>query len=251
MHSRKESSPRPEPVDTAHYRNAPSGIGPLADTWRDKPHRLVYDLCAVVDALYARPEPVAFAVYNEDGGFEYATESEREARADWAHGWSMRPLYAHPSAAAGAVTEDEIDDMVDAAVESLALAAGKAFRAGHSFMASPRDVRQAMASALVAIASRTPAAPVAPVVPPTFSTPRDPLPPPGATMTLLSDAPVVTEAMAKPQFFAYDESYGRMVGGTFTPIRVERGFWSEQERNEWIAYRPYCRGITAASEVRG
>lgn len=71
---------------------------------------------------------------------------------------------SHPSAAAGAVTEDEIDDMVDAAVESLALAAGKAFRAGHSFMASPRDVRQAMASALVAIASRTTPAPVVPVV---------------------------------------------------------------------------------------
>lgn len=26
------------------YRNAPSGIGPLAAEWRDKPHRLVYDL---------------------------------------------------------------------------------------------------------------------------------------------------------------------------------------------------------------
>jgi hypothetical protein len=27
------------------YRNAPSGLGPLADEWKDKPHRLVYDLC--------------------------------------------------------------------------------------------------------------------------------------------------------------------------------------------------------------
>lgn len=26
------------------YRNAPSGIGPLAATWKDKPHRLLYDL---------------------------------------------------------------------------------------------------------------------------------------------------------------------------------------------------------------
>lgn len=26
------------------YRNAPSGIGPLAYEWEDKPHRLVYDL---------------------------------------------------------------------------------------------------------------------------------------------------------------------------------------------------------------
>lgn len=27
------------------YRNAPSGIGPLASEWQDKPHRLLYDLC--------------------------------------------------------------------------------------------------------------------------------------------------------------------------------------------------------------
>ena len=27
------------------YRNAPSGIGPLANEWADKPHRLLYDLC--------------------------------------------------------------------------------------------------------------------------------------------------------------------------------------------------------------
>jgi len=27
------------------FRNAPGGIGPLAAEWRDKPHRLVYDLC--------------------------------------------------------------------------------------------------------------------------------------------------------------------------------------------------------------
>ena len=27
------------------YKNAPSGEGPLAGTWEDKPHRLIYDLC--------------------------------------------------------------------------------------------------------------------------------------------------------------------------------------------------------------
>ena len=31
------------------YRNAPSGIGPLAAEWKDKPHRLLYDLCAVLE----------------------------------------------------------------------------------------------------------------------------------------------------------------------------------------------------------
>jgi hypothetical protein len=33
----------------ADYRNAPSGIGPLASTWKDKPHRLVYDLCRLLE----------------------------------------------------------------------------------------------------------------------------------------------------------------------------------------------------------
>ena len=41
--------PQPAPVvssyTTEDYRNAPSDIGPLAATWKDKPHRLVYDLC--------------------------------------------------------------------------------------------------------------------------------------------------------------------------------------------------------------
>lgn len=32
------------------YRLAPSGEGPLADKWRDKPHRLIYDLCALLEA---------------------------------------------------------------------------------------------------------------------------------------------------------------------------------------------------------
>ena len=35
------------------YRNAPSGIGPLAFQWRDKPHRLVYDLYREVKRLRA------------------------------------------------------------------------------------------------------------------------------------------------------------------------------------------------------
>ena len=37
----------------ADYRAAPSGQGPLAGTWRDKPHRLVYDLCTEVETLRA------------------------------------------------------------------------------------------------------------------------------------------------------------------------------------------------------
>jgi len=37
----------------ADYRLALGGVGPLAADWRDKPHRLVYDLCARVEALEA------------------------------------------------------------------------------------------------------------------------------------------------------------------------------------------------------
>ena len=35
------------------YRNAPSGVGLLASMWRDKPHRLVYDLVKEVERLRA------------------------------------------------------------------------------------------------------------------------------------------------------------------------------------------------------
>lgn len=52
-----EPDVEPEPGSTAasvdDYRNAPSGVGPLADEWKDKPHRLVYDLCQMNAALVA------------------------------------------------------------------------------------------------------------------------------------------------------------------------------------------------------
>jgi hypothetical protein len=38
---------------TEDYRNAPSGIGPLAAQWADKPHRLVYDLAGEVERIRA------------------------------------------------------------------------------------------------------------------------------------------------------------------------------------------------------
>ena len=48
---------------TYDCRNAISGNGPLAYTWEDKPHRLVYDLCreieriAAIAALGGKDEP--------------------------------------------------------------------------------------------------------------------------------------------------------------------------------------------------
>jgi hypothetical protein len=45
-----------EALNTADYRLAPSGQGPQADQWADKPHRLVYDLCSEVERLRGRIE---------------------------------------------------------------------------------------------------------------------------------------------------------------------------------------------------
>ncbi len=37
------------PYPLKDYWNAPSGEGPLAAQWIDKPHRLLYDLCVVLE----------------------------------------------------------------------------------------------------------------------------------------------------------------------------------------------------------
>jgi hypothetical protein len=39
------------PYAVDDYRNAPNGEGPLAAQWRDKPHRLIYDLCNALEQL--------------------------------------------------------------------------------------------------------------------------------------------------------------------------------------------------------
>lgn len=38
-----------DPHSAQDYRDAVEGKGPLAEQWKDKPHRLVYDLCRAVD----------------------------------------------------------------------------------------------------------------------------------------------------------------------------------------------------------
>lgn len=43
-------------MNTEEYRLAPSNMGPLAATWKDKPHRLVYDLCSEVGCLQSKLE---------------------------------------------------------------------------------------------------------------------------------------------------------------------------------------------------
>lgn len=39
------------PYTLADYRHAPGGDGPLGAEWKNKPHRLVYDLCAEITRL--------------------------------------------------------------------------------------------------------------------------------------------------------------------------------------------------------
>ena len=41
----------PAPLVTDDYWKAPAGEGPQAATWKDKPHRLVYDLVGEVERL--------------------------------------------------------------------------------------------------------------------------------------------------------------------------------------------------------
>lgn len=56
--------------DPHDYVNAPSGIGPLASEWTDKPHRLVYDLAMEVMRLRAAlraAEPATTDRGDEDG----------------------------------------------------------------------------------------------------------------------------------------------------------------------------------------
>ena len=43
-----------EGLNIDDYHIAPSNEGPLANTWKDKPHRLLYDLCGEVERLRAR-----------------------------------------------------------------------------------------------------------------------------------------------------------------------------------------------------
>lgn len=45
------SAATPDRLETQDYRIAIGGDGPLAYTWSDKPHRLVYDLAKEVDSL--------------------------------------------------------------------------------------------------------------------------------------------------------------------------------------------------------
>jgi hypothetical protein len=40
-----------EQLNITDYLNAPAGDGPLAQEWKDKPHRLIYDLISEIIKL--------------------------------------------------------------------------------------------------------------------------------------------------------------------------------------------------------
>jgi len=65
-------------MNTNDYRIAPGGEGPHAATWKDKPHRLIYDLCREIERLTGTPSPA-------NGGWssEWPTTPGRY----WCHGY--------------------------------------------------------------------------------------------------------------------------------------------------------------------
>lgn len=52
-------------INTQDYRVAPSGDGPWAATWKDKPHRLIYDLCSAIEGKQL-PPPTINVKYHDD-----------------------------------------------------------------------------------------------------------------------------------------------------------------------------------------
>lgn len=61
-------------LNTQDYRLAPSGEGPQADEWRNKPHRLIYDLCSEIERLRAaQPSAKVEEIAREIAMLEYQT----------------------------------------------------------------------------------------------------------------------------------------------------------------------------------
>jgi hypothetical protein len=75
----KEEGMTPEQID--EYRNAPSGIGPHADQWTDKPHRLVYDLCKALTTLQQEKATLDDMVHQEFVAREQAEAGRDELLA--------------------------------------------------------------------------------------------------------------------------------------------------------------------------
>lgn len=65
-------------MNTNDYRPAPSGEGPHAPTWKDKPHRLVYDLASEVERLQMEVEQLKLNIQElEDARNSLSDQNER------------------------------------------------------------------------------------------------------------------------------------------------------------------------------
>lgn len=95
------------------YHIAPSGEGPKAFEWQDKPHRLVYDLCRALLSL-AQPKdegnPYAWTMTGER---RWQLTYDAEVAEAWRkNGATVVDLYTRPPAQeAGAMSDEEISEL--------------------------------------------------------------------------------------------------------------------------------------------
>jgi hypothetical protein len=72
-------------MNTNDYRNAPSNIGPQAATWKDKPHRLVYDLCSEIERLINGDGkyPKVLTHYGKHGSHQVVVLDKEQEQQAW------------------------------------------------------------------------------------------------------------------------------------------------------------------------
>lgn len=88
-HARLKQIPMPNFYDGCtldDYWVAPSGLGPLAAEWADKPHRLLYELINYIEKMYAEPDleellkhpafAIGFLIAEIKAGLNVACENE-------------------------------------------------------------------------------------------------------------------------------------------------------------------------------
>jgi hypothetical protein len=61
------------------YLNAPCGMGPLADEWKDNPHRLIYDLVHEIKILHplkTKQQRIKISYSSKAGAYYLASEGD-------------------------------------------------------------------------------------------------------------------------------------------------------------------------------
>jgi hypothetical protein len=62
------------------YLNAPCGMGPLADEWKDNPHRLIYDLVHEIKILHplkTKQQRIKISYSSKAGAYYLASEGKQ------------------------------------------------------------------------------------------------------------------------------------------------------------------------------